>query len=66
MGDYPGGIAIITEIGPDPNAPDIAFQVEHPTFGRSVCQTVPLEQDRLGNFGKARVALVNQRKVSNG
>lgn len=33
MGDYPGGIALVTEIEPDPNAPEIVFQVEHPTFG---------------------------------
>lgn len=33
MGDYPGGIAVVTEIQPDPTAPDIVFQVEHPTVG---------------------------------
>jgi len=33
MGDYPGGVATVTEIEPDPSAPEIVFQVEHPTFG---------------------------------
>ena len=27
-GDWPGGIAVITEINPDPNAPEISFQVK--------------------------------------
>jgi len=33
MGDYPGGEAIITEINPDPNAPEIVMMVKHPTYG---------------------------------
>ena len=33
MGEYPGGKAVITEIAPDPSAPEIVFQVCHPTFG---------------------------------
>lgn len=32
-GDYPGGRAVITELGSDPNAPEIVFHVKHPTFG---------------------------------
>lgn len=34
MGEYPGGVATVTEIAPDPNAPQIVFEVEHSTFGR--------------------------------
>ena len=33
MGEYPGGKAVVTEIAPDPSAPEIVFQVCHPTFG---------------------------------
>ena len=33
MGEYPGGWATVTEILPDRAAPEIAFQVEHPSFG---------------------------------
>lgn len=34
MGDYPGGKATVIEIAPDFTAPEIVFDVEHPTFGR--------------------------------
>ena len=27
MGTYPGGVAMVTELRPDPEAPDIAFNV---------------------------------------
>lgn len=33
MGAYPGGVARVTELLPDPDAPEIVLQVEHPTFG---------------------------------
>jgi len=33
MGDYPGGLAKVTQINPDPAAPEISIQVEHPSFG---------------------------------
>lgn len=33
IGDYPGGPAVVTELLPDPAAPEIVFQVQHPTFG---------------------------------
>ena len=33
MGEYPGGPAEVIEIDPDPAAPEIAFNVRHPTFG---------------------------------
>lgn len=29
MGAYPGGLGIVTEIRPDPEAPDLAFNVEN-------------------------------------
>ncbi len=32
MGEYPGGIAVVTEIAPDPNAPEIAFNVKLPGY----------------------------------
>ncbi len=32
-GDYPGGLAVVTEMLPDPKAPGIVFQVMHPTYG---------------------------------
>jgi hypothetical protein len=31
-GDYPGGIATIMELHPDPEAPEIVFNVQHPTW----------------------------------
>lgn len=34
MGDYPGGVATVIEIAPDFTAPEIVFDVEHPTFGK--------------------------------
>ena len=34
MGEYPGGIATVIEIAPDFTAPEIVFDVEHPTFGK--------------------------------
>ena len=33
MGDYPGGLAVLTEIYPDSNAPEIVCVVNHPSFG---------------------------------
>lgn len=34
MGDYPGGLSTVVEIAPDFTAPEIVFDVEHPTYGR--------------------------------
>jgi hypothetical protein len=33
IGTYPGGIAKVVELDPDPKAPEIVIQVFHPTFG---------------------------------
>jgi hypothetical protein len=33
MGEYPGGMATVVELAPDPAAPEIAFNVKHPTAG---------------------------------
>jgi hypothetical protein len=33
IGEYSGGIATVTEIAPDPQAPEIVFNVRHPTYG---------------------------------
>ena len=33
IGEYPGGVATVTELAPDPNAPEIVFNVCHPAFG---------------------------------
>lgn len=32
-GKYPGGPAVITDVSPDPGVPEIAYTVEHPTWG---------------------------------
>ncbi len=32
MGDYPGGLARVIELRPDPEAPDIVFTVKNPNF----------------------------------
>lgn len=33
IGEYPGGEAEVIQIQPDPEAPEIVFQVKHPTYG---------------------------------
>lgn len=33
IGEYPGGIAKVTALYPDPNAVEIVLQVYHPNFG---------------------------------
>lgn len=33
FGEYPGGVAEVIEIEPDPESPEIVFQVRHPNFG---------------------------------
>lgn len=33
IGDYPGGVAEVIQLLPDPNAPEIVFLVRHPSFG---------------------------------
>lgn len=30
MGEYPGGMATVVELGPDENAPEIVFDVNNP------------------------------------
>jgi len=32
-GEYPGGVATVTQLAPDGNAPEIAFQVSLPQWG---------------------------------
>lgn len=46
MGEYPGGIAEVIALTPDPEAPEIVLQVKHPTYGE------------IGVFEYERVALV--------
>lgn len=46
IGEYPGGIATITRLAPDPQAPEFVFNVRHPTFGE------------IGVFEWERVVLV--------
>jgi len=48
MGEYPGGYAEVLELEPDPEAPEIVFQVKHPTFGE------------IGVFGYERVYLIEK------
>jgi hypothetical protein len=44
FGAYPGGVAKVTELTPDPQAPEIVMQVEHPTFGSiGVFEDEPVE-----------------------
>lgn len=33
VGEYPGGEAVVTELHPDPGAPEIVFNVRHPSVG---------------------------------
>jgi hypothetical protein len=33
IGEYPGGVAQVTEIAPDPAAPEIVFNVDLPGYG---------------------------------
>lgn len=33
LGEYPGGVATVTQIAPDENAPEIVFQVSLPHYG---------------------------------
>lgn len=49
MGEYPGGKSVITEIAPDDSAPEIVFQVRHPTFGE------------IGVFANELVSLMGKR-----
>ncbi len=46
IGEYPGGIATVTELAPDPEAPEIDFKVRHHNYGE------------IGVFEWERVALV--------
>jgi len=32
MGDYPGGVAIVTAVNEDPGAPELVITVKHPDF----------------------------------
>jgi hypothetical protein len=36
MGLWPGGLAIVTELNPDPNAPEIVFNVRHSRTGEEI------------------------------
>lgn len=36
MGLWPGGAATVTELNPDPNAPEIVFNVKHATTGEEI------------------------------
>ena len=47
MGDYPGGEATIIEVAPDPNAPEIVFNVRHAEWGE------------IGVFAYEEVSLVD-------
>lgn len=33
IGDYPGGVAKVIKICPDPAFPEIVFEIDHPEFG---------------------------------
>ncbi len=51
IGEYPGGIATVTELAPDPQAPEIVFNVRHPAYGE------------IGVFDWELVALVGTAAV---
>jgi hypothetical protein len=51
MGEYPGGVATVTQIAPDQHAPEIVFQVNLPHYGEIGVfdhEDVSLLVDRLG------------------
>lgn len=56
-GDWPGGLCTITEIEPDPNAPEIVFQVKHVTLNEEIGvfdhEEVGLFPDGIGSTLKA-------------
>jgi hypothetical protein len=35
LGEYPGGLATVTQIAPDKNAPEIAFQINLAQWGQT-------------------------------
>lgn len=51
LGAYPGGFATVTELAPDPAAPEIVFNVHRPGWGEigvfdlEVVVLVPNEED---------------------
>jgi hypothetical protein len=51
VGEYPGGVATVIQMAPDPKAPDIVFQVHLPNWGEVGVlghETVSLLVDGLG------------------
>ena len=51
MGEYPGGMATVIRIAPEPKAPDIALQVNLAHWGKMVVfghEDVSLLSDKLG------------------
>jgi len=49
IGEYPGGLAEVIELLPDPAAPEIVFNVNHPTFGEiGVFDWEPVQLVNLG------------------
>jgi hypothetical protein len=51
IGYYPGGAARVVELAPVPEAPDILFTVEHPTWEHS-------GRSRMGVFAWEEVVLL--------
>jgi hypothetical protein len=51
IGYYPGGAARVVELAPDPEAPEILFSVEHPTWKHS-------GSSRMGVFAWEEVLLL--------
>ena len=49
LGDYPGGVATVTQLAPDEAAPEIVFQVNLPYWGE------------IGVFGHENVSLLLDR-----
>lgn len=57
MGEYPGGIATVIEVGHDKNAPEISFMVEHPTWKDDEGNS------EMGVFEYEAVTLIDGRKT---
>ena len=58
VGDYPGGYAKVVEIHPDPAAPEIVFNVEHPEW-----KDEDDECSIMGIFENEEVSLVEEARV---
>lgn len=52
-GEYPGGIATVVELEPDPNAPEIVLEVQHLSW-----RTKEHHDGKIGVFEHEYIALI--------